>query len=159
MNSVRTSGLNFTLQDTPFSMVLTLRKFCIKQLHHHPLPQPQDLQHHDQNLMDIFLLKLKFLAEALLKIQVEKRVALKKCEFNDRVIQELETKVRQLTSDMIEATSKYSMKASQHKSSSVRVKDEKKVLEVINSEVLKLMESLEMENEELLRGCPLITLA
>ena len=126
MNSVRTSGLNFTLQDTPFSMVLTLRKSCVKHLHHHPLPQPQDLQHHDQNLMDIILLKFKVLEE---------------------------TKVRQLTSDLIEATSKYKMKPSQHKSSSFKLKDEQKVLEVIYSKIVKLKESLEIENEELLTLC------
>ena len=63
LNSVRTSGLNYSCQETPYSLYLTLRKSFTQPRHVHHVPQPD----HHQVEQNAELDKIRYQYEKILE--------------------------------------------------------------------------------------------
>ena len=146
LHTIRTSGLNFSCQETPFSIYVTLRKSFIqsrftqtsesKSAHEH-LSNESELTKVKDNFEKLFATH-KNLEEAYVKTKNDFEDAIEECQSNYKIIENLRSLNEEKSVRIVNLDSEIK-----------NLKDNKKSLEIKNENVLKENKSIKKETTEL----------
>ena len=147
MNNVRSSGLHFCLQETPFSCYITVRKSLINpKASHGLLPDPSSSSLETNRDFDQLKSRNFFLENSNIKLKQSLQDAVEELEEHTEIIDNLKSEVKNLTEELKEAHDK------NDKAVQVKVKafkEEKRMLQVKHENLCAEVKSLKTERDDL----------
>ena len=156
LHSVRRSGLNFSAQETPFSIYFTVRKSKLKSKYPHNQILNSSFQVDAKNTLedeikatrkcyDDLLVKYKHLENAHNKVRGCYKDAVDDCEVKNKSIEQLETKVKDLSDGNSELKSALKKVLKEKEYEVTHLKDTSKK---VNDDYRNAIEELKVSNKE-----------